>query len=118
MEGSAVFIIGAFIALIVFLALVAGRKNKSESSGSGSSSSTTSGTLRGSLPVNPPVTGASTTTKTGAPVVHRTDNTAQNRVFSYTARDEFWLCPNCACENSPSSTHCCVCFWDKSVGVR
>lgn len=38
-------------------------------------------------------------------------------VFLYTSSGRFWRCPNCECENSLSSTHCSVCFWDRNVGV-
>ncbi len=38
-------------------------------------------------------------------------------VFLYTPSGRFWRCPNCECENSLSSTHCSVCFWDRNVGV-
>ena len=39
-------------------------------------------------------------------------------VFTYQTSTPYWLCPNCECENTMNRTHCCVCFWDRSVEVH
>lgn len=113
MEDSTVFIIGAIVAVIVFVIILSGRKKKKTSS---AAPTTAPGTFRGTLPVNP--TPTPTPPPKPATPPKRPEGGTRNSVFSYTARSAVWVCPNCACENSPDSTHCCVCFWDKSVGVK
>ena len=113
MEDSTVFIIGAIIAVIVFVIILSGRKKKKTTS---AAPTTAPGTFRGTLPVNPKPTPAPPPKPATPP--KRPEGGTRNSVFSYTARSAVWVCPNCACENSPDSTHCCVCFWDKSVGVK
>ena len=117
MEDSTVFIIGAIVAVIVFVIILSGRKKKKTTS---AAPTTAPGTFRGTLPVNPTPTPAppSKPATTPVPPPKRPEGGTRNSVFSYTARSAVWVCPNCACENSPDSTHCCVCFWDKSVGVK
>ena len=39
------------------------------------------------------------------------------RVLYYQPERPFWVCPNCACENAPESTHCRVCLWDRAREV-
>ena len=43
----------------------------------------------------------------------------EKQLFRYAGkRADWWVCPNCACENDPDRTHCRVCLWDRSVEVK
>lgn len=43
----------------------------------------------------------------------------EKQLFRYSGkRADWWVCPNCACENDPGRTHCRVCLWDRSVEVK
>ncbi|MBQ8091162.1 MAG: hypothetical protein IJ233_10515 [Pyramidobacter sp.] len=73
---------------------------------------TARGVIKG-IPTTPPVPPPQKTLP-----AHKPPRPSTPSVFQYRTANPFWLCPNCACENKPGRTHCCVCFWDRSVEVR
>ena len=120
--------------LIFFTVLIIVAVTSSKSSSKKKSAAPPKGAIRGTMappsagtaPITPPphartgVTagGTKTVSPGGRTAAARPAQPSTNSVFLFNATRSVWRCPNCECENDPGSTHCSVCFWDKTVGVR